>query len=184
MKGNFKVHGAIAGGASAVLLLLAALTWVPGLWLSEDAGTAVMALGGVLLFPVLGAALVRGLLARATKAEIWQAFRCLPWTVQLALGTLLISGFVIAGVGAGSGGGLQDASIENGRYYAFDTAPLHRGRTEISRSEYLAVVRSDQRMMFAIPGALFAGAAYVVLAAGELRRADAKNSGERQGSRR
>ncbi|WP_063806657.1 hypothetical protein [Streptomyces regalis] len=176
MKTSFKVHGAIAGGASAVLLSLAALTWVPGVWLSKEAGTAAMVLGGVLLFPVFGAALIRALLARATKAELWHAFRCLPGTVQLALATLLVSGFVIGGMGAGGAAGLQDASIENGRYYAFEATPGHRGRTEISRSEYLAVVRGDLRMMLAIPGVLFAGAAFHVLATGELRRADAANA--------
>ncbi|WLQ62527.1 hypothetical protein OG279_02905 [Streptomyces sp. NBC_01201] len=51
--------------------------------------------------------------------------------------------------------------------------PDTRGTIEVSHSEYEAVLESDQRFMLAIPGLLLAGAAYVVLAAGELRRADA-----------
>ncbi|MEU9161312.1 hypothetical protein AB0D29_13695 [Streptomyces sp. NPDC048424] len=66
----------------------------------------------------------------------------------------------------------QAAQEREGRYFAFDTAPHARGTVEVSRSRYQAVLESDQRSMFAIPGVLFTGAAYVVLVAGELRPAD------------
>ncbi|MEW2635997.1 hypothetical protein AB0903_31250 [Streptomyces sp. NPDC048389] len=60
--------------------------------------------------------------------------------------------------------------MKDGRYFAHDTTPHARGRVEVSRSRYEAVLAKDQRNLFAVPGVLFAGAAYVALASGELRR--------------
>ncbi|MFI1652881.1 hypothetical protein ACH4XT_38950 [Streptomyces avidinii] len=62
--------------------------------------------------------------------------------------------------------------MKEGRYFAFDTIPHARGAVEVSRSRYRAVLESERRSMLAIPGLLFVAAAYVVLAAGEPRRAD------------
>ncbi|MBD0837549.1 hypothetical protein [Streptomyces sp. TRM68416] len=172
MKRSFKVHGAIAGGASALLLSLAALTCVPGVSLPEDTAEAAMGLGVLLLFPVFVAAVVRGVLTKATKSEIWSAFRCLPGNVQLALGALTVAGFALAFTGA-STTSLQNPEVINGRYYAYDTAVGHRGRAEVSREAYETAVEGEQRTMLSIPGLLFAAAAYFTLATGELRRADA-----------
>lgn len=62
--------------------------------------------------------------------------------------------------------------LREGRYYAFETAPHARGTVEISRSRYPAVLEDDRRVWLTAPGVLCVFAAYAVLAAGELRRAD------------
>ncbi|MEV7784010.1 hypothetical protein AB0O72_01250 [Streptomyces sp. NPDC088106] len=168
---SFKLHGGLAAGLGTVLLAFAGLTWLPGTLPLTGVGWLLVAIV-VLLFPVFIAALVRLLLARADPRSMWLAFRCLPGKVQLALGALFLSGvtlLVLSGVGEGN---LQAAERKGDRYFAFDTTPYERGTIEVSRSQYMAVVERDQRHIFAIPGVLFVCAAYGVLTAGELRRAE------------
>jgi hypothetical protein len=169
---SFKLHGGIAAGLSAFLLLLAALTWLPGtLPLVDSAWLTVAVI--LLLFPIFAAALLRVLLTRADRHSVWLAFRCLPGAVQGALGSLVVSCVVVLLVSMAGAGNLQSAEIRDGRYFVLDTTPYERGRIEVSQSRYVIVLESDQRSMFAIPSFLFAAAAYLALAAGELRRADA-----------
>ncbi|MFG2758299.1 hypothetical protein [Streptomyces wuyuanensis] len=171
---SFKLHAGIAAGLSGVLLLLAALTWLPGtLPLTGSKWPVVTVV--VLLFPIFIAAVVRGILTRADKHSIWLAFRCLPGKAQAALGALVISGVVLMIFSTAGETNLQAPEMKDGRYFVFDTTPYARGTIEVSRSQYIAVLESDQRSMLAIPGLLFAGAAYAVLAAGELRRADVRS---------
>ncbi|NML53919.1 hypothetical protein HHL19_32130 [Streptomyces sp. R302] len=168
---SFKLHGGLAAGLGATLLVLAGLTWLPGTLPLAESGWPVAAIA-VSLFPVFGAALARLMLARADRRTMWLAFRCLPGKVQVALGALFLSGVVLtipSGVGEGH---LQAAETKDGRYFAFDTTPYERGTIEVSRSQYVVVLESDQRSMFTIPATLFVGAAYGALTAGELRRAD------------
>ncbi|MDX3639839.1 hypothetical protein [Streptomyces sp. MB09-02B] len=155
-----------------MLLILAALTWLPGTLPLVDSAwlTATVVL---LLFPVFAAALLRVLLTRADRHSVWLAFRCLPGVVQGALGSLVVSSVVVLLVSMAGAGNLQSAEIRDGRYFVLDTTPYERGRIEVSRSQYVAVLESDQRSMLAIPSFLFASAAYLALAAGELCRADA-----------
>ncbi|WP_405789805.1 hypothetical protein [Streptomyces sp. NBC_01367] len=172
MDWTFKCHGGVAAALGAALLVLVALTWLPGTLPLTASGWPMAAIA-VLLFPVFTSALVRMFLMRADRHLIWLAFRCLPRKVQTGLAALAISGVGITVIGTAAGeGNLQAAEVKDGRYFAFDTAPLARGTVEISQGQYQAVLESDQRSMLAIPGLLFIGAAYVVLTAGELRRAD------------
>ncbi|MEU6180439.1 hypothetical protein [Streptomyces coeruleorubidus] len=154
-----------------MLLILAALTWLPGTLQLVDSPwlTAAVVL---VLFPIFAAAFACVLLTRADRHSVWLAFRCLPGAVQGALGGLVVSGIVVILVSIASTGNLQSAEVRDGRYFVLDTTPYERGRVEVSRSQYVAVLESDQRSMLAIPGILFAAAAYLALAAGELRRAD------------
>ncbi|WP_234382677.1 hypothetical protein [Streptomyces dysideae] len=154
-----------------MLLLLAALTWLPGT-LPLAGSKWPMAAIVVLLFPIFAAALVRMFLSGADRHSVWLAFRCLPGKVQAVLGALVISGVALMLFGTAGAGNLQAPEVRDGRYFVFDTTPYARGTIEVSHSQYVAVLESDQRSMLAIPGLLFAGAAYVVFAAGELRRAD------------
>ncbi|MGW6292552.1 hypothetical protein [Streptomyces sp. NPDC055058] len=103
---------------------------------------------------------------------MWLAFRCLPGKVQMTLGALALWGVVVLIFSTATAGNLQSAEVRDGRYVALDTTPHARGTVEISRSRYQDVLENDQRTMFAIPGVLMLGAAYAVLAIGELRRAD------------
>lgn len=142
---SFKLHGGIAAGLSALLLILAASTWLPGTLPPAD--------------------------------STWLSFRCLPGAVQGVLGGLVVSGVVVLVVRVAGAGNLQSAETRDGRYFVLDTTPYERGRTEVSRSQYVAVLEGDQRSMPAIPSLLFASAACLALAAGELRRADAESWG-------
>ncbi|MFE7950605.1 hypothetical protein [Streptomyces sp. NPDC057426] len=168
---SFKLHGGLAAGLGAALLVLAGLTWLPGTLPLADSGRPVAAIA-VSLFPIFIAAVARLILARADRRSMWLAFRCLPGKVQVALGALFLSGVVLATLGGAGEGNLQAAEMKAGRYFAFDTTPHGRGTTEVSQSQYMAVLESDQRSMFAIPGMLFVGAAYGALTAGELRRTE------------
>lgn len=74
---SFKLHAGIAAGASAVLLVLGALTWLPGILpLTGSAWpTAVIT---ALLFPVFGAALLRMFLAGGTGTRCGWPFGVCP----------------------------------------------------------------------------------------------------------
>ncbi|MFC7819930.1 hypothetical protein ACFUTR_35580 [Streptomyces sp. NPDC057367] len=168
---TFKLHGGVAAGLGAMLLLLATLTWLPGaLPLTGVRWLAAAIL--VSLFLTFASALVRLILTGADKHAIWLAFRCLPGKVQMTLGALALWGVVLLIFSTATEGNLQSAEVRDGRYVAFDTTPHARGTVEISQSRYQDVLESDQRTVLAIPGVLFLGAAYAVLATGELRRAD------------
>jgi hypothetical protein len=171
MERSFKVHGGIAAGLSTVLLLLAALTWLPGTLPLAGSQWPMVAIV-VLLFPIFTAALARIFLSGADRYSMWLAFRCLSGRVQAVLGTLAVSGVLLMVFSTAGAGNWQAPEVKDGRYFVFDTTPYARGTIEVSHSQYEAVLESDQRSMFAIPGMLFAGAAYVVFVAGELRRAD------------
>ncbi|MEV0688566.1 hypothetical protein [Streptomyces sp. NPDC050388] len=169
---SFKVHGGVAAGLGAVLLVLAGLTWLPGALPPAKAGW-LPALIAVLFFPIVISAVVRLFLARVDKSSAWQAFRCLPGRVQTGLAVLALSGVVMTFLGKGQEGNLQAVEVKDGRYFAFDTTPHARGTVELfSHEQYRAVLEADQRIMLTVSGVLFVGAAYAVLVAGELRRAD------------
>jgi hypothetical protein len=168
---TFKVHGAVAAALGAMLLTSTALTWLPGT-LPLTRSKWPMGVAVVLLIPIFTSALVRTLLARADRHTMWLAFRCIPRTAQISLAVLAISGVVMTAFDMAWEGHLQSAEMKGNRYFAFDTTPYARGTVEISRDQYFAVLEGDQRSMLAIPGLLFVGAAYFVLAAGQLHRVD------------
>ncbi|MEU3937228.1 hypothetical protein AB0E85_35125 [Streptomyces sp. NPDC029044] len=168
---TFKLHGAVAAVLGAALLVLTALTWLPGT-LPLPGARWSMAVVGVLLFPIFVSALVRVFLTRADRHSVLLAFRCLPGRVQIGLAAACVSGVVMMVFSTAGEANQQSAEVREGRYFVFDTTPHSRGTVEVSRSQYQTVLESDQRSMLAIPGMLFIGAAYLVLAAGELRRTD------------
>ncbi|MBL3670303.1 hypothetical protein JL475_30875 [Streptomyces sp. M2CJ-2] len=168
---SFKVHGGVAAGLGAVLLVLAGLTWLPGVLPLAKAGW-LLALIAVLFLPIVISAVARLFLARVDKSLAWQAFRCLPGWVRMGLAVLILSGVVMTFFGKGQEGNLQAAEVKDGRYFAFDTTPHARGTVELSHEQYQVVLEADQRFKLTTSGALFVGAAYAVLVAGELRRAD------------
>ncbi|MFJ8013798.1 hypothetical protein [Streptomyces sp. NPDC096339] len=168
---TFKLHGGIAAALGATLLVLAALTWLPGT-LPMSGSRWLIVVIVVLLFPIFISALVRMFLARADRHSVWLAFRCLSGKAQMGLAALAVSGVVMMVFSTAGEGNLQAAEVKDGRYFAFDTTPQARGTVEITQSQYQAVLEGDQRSMFAIPGLLFIGAAYAALTTGELRRAD------------
>ncbi|MGW4722299.1 hypothetical protein [Streptomyces sp. NPDC004291] len=172
MRTSFKVHAVLAGGASALMLLAAGLTLLPGsLPLPSPRFLAVLA--GVTLFPLLGWALFRGLFLGGFDRDLqWAAFRCLPGRVRLALVALIGAGLVLCVVDAAASGDRQNAEVRDGRYVVFETAYGRRGTVEVDRREYEAVREGDQRGMTVIPGTALAGTALFVLVAGEVRRAD------------
>lgn len=177
MRRSFKLHGGAAAALSAAALVLAALTWLPGaLPLIEPAWPMVTVFCLALLLFL--AALVRQFATGADRSAQWQAFRCLPGRVQAGLGFLLVSGAVVIVLGFVAVGDqrLQDAEAREGRYVAYDTSVPTDRAVELTRDEYLALLPSSRRMMFVVPGLLSATAAALVLAAGELRRADAASA--------
>ncbi|ARF75482.1 hypothetical protein B7C62_26905 [Kitasatospora albolonga] len=171
---TYRLHGAVGAALGAGLLGLAALTWLPGaLPLVEPLW--VIPTGFVAALVLLVAALVRAALLRSDKRVLWEAFRCLPGRVRAGLAALALVGvaiLVLDATGAGSSGRLRDAEVRDGRYYAFDPAPETRGTVEISRSAYEALLPGSRRPFLALPGVLLLGASGLVLAAGELHRAD------------
>lgn len=172
MRWSFTLHGGAAAVLSAAALALGGLTWLPGrgvLPLFEPAWPMV-----VVIIPAFLAALVRQFATGADRSAQWQAFRCLPGRVQAGLGLLAATSVAVMAMGvvAGAGERLQDAEVSEGRYVAYDTSVTTDRAVELTRDEYLALLPSSRRMMFAVPGLLGAAAAAIVLAAGELRRAD------------
>ncbi|MFB7585962.1 hypothetical protein [Streptomyces sp. NPDC056169] len=172
MRTSFKVHAALAGGLSALMLLVAALTLLPGR-LPLPSPRTLAAVGFASLFPVIGTAVLRGMASGADRSRQWSAFRCLPSRVQLTAGVLFGAGMLVSFVAITVGeGSLQDPEARDGRHYAFDTARGHRGTVEIGAEEYAELRESTQGAALAIPGTMLAGAAIMVLICGELRRAD------------
>lgn len=145
MKRSYLIHagfGLVPGGA---LILLAALTWIPGLVPPQwNPGVPLVAL--LLALPLFVTAMARLLLARVSKATLWDAFRCLPGRAQLGLGGGLVAAVAtLASTFAGPYGHFQAPEERGaGRYLAWDGAV--RETVEVSHEVYLAVVGADLRM--------------------------------------
>lgn len=168
---SFKVHGGVAAGLGAVLLVLAGLTLLPGV-LPLARAKGPLALIAFLSLPIVISAVARLLLARVDKSLAWQAFRCLPGRVQVGLAVMVLSGVGMTFLGKGQEGNLQAAEVKDGRYFALDTTPYARGTVELSHEQYQVVLEADRRVWITVSGMFLAGAACAVLVAGELRRAD------------
>ncbi|MBT3159726.1 hypothetical protein KQH42_16075 [Streptomyces sp. CHA1] len=171
MKRSLLIHagfGLVPGGA---LILIAALTWIPGV-VPPDWSPGVPLAALLLAFPLFVAAVARLLLARVSKATLWEAFRCLPGMAQLGIGGGLVAGLgTLFSVSAGPYGHLQAPEEDGvGRYTAFDTSV--RETVEVSREVYLAVVGADLRMSLGMVATMLVAAGAAVLLAGEVRRWD------------
>ncbi|MFZ4299174.1 hypothetical protein ACOZE3_14815 [Streptomyces cinereoruber] len=171
MRTSFKVHAVLAGGTSALMLLVAGLTLLPGS-LPLPSPRLLALLAGATVLPLLGWAFVRGLFGGFDRTAQWPAFRCLPGPTQLALVALLGAGVVLCVLDGGASGSRQNAEVRDGRYVVFETTPGRRGTVEVDRREYEAVREADQRGALTIPGTMLAGAALIALVTGEVRRAD------------
>lgn len=173
MRWSFKLHGGIAAVLGAAALSLAVLTWLPGTLPLYERKWPMVAVILLALLSLL-AAVVRLLATGAHKSVWWQAFRCLPGRVQASLAVLALAGVVILVFSLTGQERLQDAEVRDGRYVAYDATARPGARmVELSRDEYLALLPSSRRTMFALPGLMSVGAAAAVLVGGELRRADA-----------
>lgn len=172
MRRSFAVHAGAALVLSAAQLSAAALTLLPGPSVFGG-GKLAVGLSMLALFPVFITALVRGILLQTHGVRLgrnpslqWLALRCLPRSVQACLLAVFAAG--IALVVSSTGDSRQALDPRDGRYYALYTG-VPRQEIEISRTEYEALIKIDQRSMFAIPGLLSAGAATLVLVTGQLR---------------
>ncbi|MFI5905208.1 hypothetical protein [Streptomyces cyaneofuscatus] len=165
---TYKVHGGVAAGSGAVVLALAVLAWVPGTapvfepqWVVPTAFLPA--------FLMAMSAFVRVLLVRSDKSELWQAFRCLPSRAQAGLAALVVACAIVLAAEVVAGGS-RDVEVREGSYFAYDLQ-AHR-MVEVAESEYQALLPGSRRMFLAVSGGLLIGASCLVLAAGEVRRAD------------
>ncbi|MFC8908160.1 hypothetical protein ACFUAB_04580 [Streptomyces cinereoruber] len=170
MRTSSKVHAVLAGGTSALMLLVAGLTLLPGS-LPLPSPRFLALLTGVTLFPLMGWAFFRGLFGGFDRDLHRLAFRCLPGRPRLALVALIGAGVVLCAVDAATSDSRLDAVVRDGRYVVFETSG-RRGTVEVDRREYEAVREGDQRGMTVIPGTALAAVALFVLVTGEVRRAD------------
>ncbi|MEE1939689.1 hypothetical protein V1L54_09725 [Streptomyces sp. TRM 70361] len=169
---SFRVHAGATLLLGVVLLAASALTLLPGPSVLGD-GKAALAALAVPLLPLLAAAVLRGVYAGVgagyDRRLQWLALRSLPHAVWAFLAVLVAAGAALAFSSTLGGGGLSPREPEGGRYFATDHGD-RRKRVEISREEYEALRKYDQRTMFAIPALLCTGATVVVLVAGRLRQ--------------
>lgn len=91
---SFQIHAGVALVAGGALILLAVLTWVPGL-VPPRWASGLPFLTALLGFPLLLSAFVRLLLARADRTTQWTALRCLPGVVQLGVAGLAVAGALV-----------------------------------------------------------------------------------------
>ncbi|WP_063782269.1 hypothetical protein [Streptomyces vietnamensis] len=166
---RFKVLAALTGGMSALMVLTALLTLLPGrLPLPPD--EVLMGIAFAVAFPLGAWTVVEGVLSRAERSMQWPAFRCLPGRVQLAVGALVVLAVLTAFADAATGSSRQSSDVREGRYYAFETSRGNRGTVEIGRQEYEELEESSRRGSLAIPGVMLAVLTALILVNGELRR--------------
>ncbi|WP_369243626.1 hypothetical protein [Streptomyces sp. R41] len=171
MRRTFTLHSGFAAGLSAVVLSFVALTWLPGPSPVDGTGWAVPVI--LLAFLVLGTAVVPMAGTGSNARSRWSVFLRLPGRVKAVPGLLIALGVAMIIINAAGGeGALESPTAEGGRYFSYDQSTSPRVKVELSRSQYEAVIESQQRMMLAIAGLMSASAAGVVLAGGELRRQD------------
>ncbi|MFE2143666.1 hypothetical protein ACFXA3_18345 [Streptomyces sp. NPDC059456] len=166
---TFKLHAAVAGGLSALMVAVAAVTALPGI--TAVPGAHGLALVGIAcVFPLFLAGQVRLLRARCTKATAWLALLCLPVAVRAALVVLVGGGFALSFLSIAFSADLQEPEVRDGHYYAFDTSRGVRTTVEVSRGRYESALAAEQLVMLAGPAAFLAVAAGAALVAGELGR--------------
>ncbi|MDQ1007795.1 hypothetical protein QFZ82_002280 [Streptomyces sp. V4I23] len=155
MRTSFKIHAGAQLSLSVAGLLAASLAALPfpppfaNEWL-------LLGIGIALLVPLHVATIVRSIAVglrdmrfASSKANQWRALRSLPRRVQGLLAGVGLAGVMLL-VGAGADdSSLQGADSVRGRYFAIDTSDPQRGRIEITRSEYEALRKEDQQVVFA-----------------------------------
>lgn len=166
----YRVLGGTAAGLGG-LAVAGGLLAVFGVTPPAGVGWLMLALAGAMLVGVLGT----GLIMPMDKALAWSAFQCLSLRTRVVLGVLGALGVLLATPLAEEGGkhgNLQDPQARDGVYHAYrpQQHPGLSGTVELTRPEYLALVRDENRALLGTAGALLAGAACASLTAGELRR--------------
>jgi hypothetical protein len=174
MRQSFIWHGGIAATLGTSLLLLTALTWLPGSLPRVDLQLTRLVLM-VLVLLTVGAALVRQILAGGGRQAAYTAFRCLPRTWQATLAALAVFGVFQVAFSWTAMGDWHAPEAGGGRYYAFHSP--QRDTIEISRDQYLTTFENEQRFWCAGAGLLLIVGAGIALTAGELRRADQPQPG-------
>ncbi|MER5204916.1 hypothetical protein [Streptomyces sp. NPDC002825] len=158
MRTRFKIHAALSGGMSAVMLTPAALTLLPGRlplpsrgFLNDIAGTALVPLGIWTFVEVF-----LGIVNRKRD----DAQGSVPRPVRRAVATLLVAACALLVVQMATAGNLQSAAVREGHYYAREAPPDRRSEPgvefEVSRQEYAELREAGQRGMLVIPGLVLA----------------------------
>ncbi|MFJ8794811.1 hypothetical protein [Streptomyces sp. NPDC102462] len=155
---------------SGLSLLVSALTLLPGRPVPFHGGLVTIEFA--LLFPLFIVTVARGIALRAdgtkvTRADHWPAVRRLPRSVRFLLFFLFASGIGLTAGGMVADTSRQAGRTEAGRYYAIDLGSATHEQVEVSKSEYDALRRHDQRAVHAIGGLLAAGAATLTLIIGQ-----------------
>ena len=174
MRTSFKLHAGMQLTLSGVGLLAAVLAAVPLLPPFADEWL-LLGIGIALLVPLHRATIFRSvaleLRARgfaSNKANQWRALRALPHRVHaLLVGAGLAGVFLVTGV-LWDDSGLERVESVRGYYSAIDTADPERGRVPVTRSQYEALRRDDQRVAFAAFGLFAAGGGGLALLFGKL----------------
>ncbi|MEV7566219.1 hypothetical protein [Streptomyces tanashiensis] len=169
MRTRFKVLAALTGGLSALMVLTAALTLLPGRLPLPSSGI-LTGIAFAALFPLGAWTVVEGIRTGTERRHQWLAFRCLPGRVRLVVGALVVAAAVNAYAAATTESSRQTLDVREGRYYAFETSPGRRGTVEVSRQEYAELMETDQRGSLAVPGAILAVLTALALVSGEMAR--------------
>ncbi|MFE2284207.1 hypothetical protein ACFXDJ_08540 [Streptomyces sp. NPDC059443] len=173
MRWSFKAHAAFAGGLSSLLLLAAAIrALLPG-DVALPGARPLMVAGFACVFPLFSVAIVRMTRVRSTRAMNALALRRLPVAVRTGLGVLFIGGIALSFAASARTGGLSDAEVRDGRYYALDDARPTHHVIEISRRQYEASRAAEEQAGLAGAAAFLGAAAGLALLGGELRRGPA-----------
>ncbi|MFF5970766.1 hypothetical protein ACFY7C_04480 [Streptomyces sp. NPDC012769] len=128
----------------------------------------LLGVGSALIFPLHAATIIRGMRAAADKTEQWRALLTLPRSLLALLAGLGLGVVALLTLPGDDGSGLQAGDSVHDRYYAVDTTDPRRSRVEVTRSEYEALSKHDQRHMLTVYGALAAGGGALTLVFGAL----------------
>lgn len=174
MRTSFKTHAGAQLALSIAGILSASLAAVP--FLPPFAGEwLLLGIGIALLVPLHLATLFRSIALEMrakgfarSKANQWRALRALPRRIHVLLvGAGLAGAFLVAGA-FWDDSGLQRVESVRGHYSAIDTSDPQRSRISISRSQYEAVRKDEQRIAFAAFGLFAAGGGGLTLLFGKL----------------
>ncbi|MEU4171322.1 hypothetical protein AB0F46_31145 [Streptomyces sp. NPDC026665] len=173
MSGSFRVHSVFAAVLAVALLLFVAVTWLPGPSPVDGTGWAALTvIGAVVLVP---AALVVRLRLNDVEAELWPAFRELRRPLRRALVALLLTAAAALVLSVVHGDLLyQEPEALAGRYYASKVSG-DRGRIEVTKAGYEAVVENEQRVLLSLAGCVAAFGACATFTAREMFRVDRRS---------
>ncbi|MEU9298053.1 hypothetical protein [Streptomyces sp. NPDC048266] len=174
MRTSFKLHAGIQLALSGVGLLAAILAAVPLLPPFADEWL-LLGIGIALLVPLHLATLFRSIAVElrnkgfaSNKANQWRALRALPHRVHALLVGAGLAGVLLVTGALWDDSALQSPESVHGRYSAIDTSDPGRPRIPITRSQYEASRKDDQRSAFAAFALFAAGGGGLTLLFGKL----------------